>query len=173
MSALDNIPSNRNFLAPNNFKFQVKKLPNTNFFLQRVNIPSLLLPATVYANPFQDIPLPGDHIEVGELEIEFMIDEDMQNYMEVMNWITGIGFPDNYGQYKEISDKPITSGEGITSDISVLILTSSSNPKYEVVYKDAFPISLSSVTFDSRLNPQQYLTVSAVFKFRMFTVSAL
>jgi hypothetical protein len=29
-----------------------------------------------------------------------MVDEDMENYMAVHNWLTGLGFPETTEQYK-------------------------------------------------------------------------
>src|SRR5690606_103637 len=61
MSALDKVPSNNNFLSPLGFHFSVRKLPNVNFFVQRVRIPSISLPPADTPNPFVKIPYSGDH----------------------------------------------------------------------------------------------------------------
>jgi hypothetical protein len=41
MSSIDNTPENKNFLSPLNFRFQIKKAPHVNFFVQSVNIPAI------------------------------------------------------------------------------------------------------------------------------------
>ena len=51
MTAIDNTPSNKNFLSPLNFKFTIKKAPHVNFFIQKVNIPDLGLKPVVTSNP--------------------------------------------------------------------------------------------------------------------------
>ena len=71
MSAIDNTPSNKNFLSPLNFKFQIKKAPHVNFFIQKVNIPDVKLISPEYPNPFVNAPIPGEHLTYGILEITF------------------------------------------------------------------------------------------------------
>ena len=83
MTAVDNTPANKNFLSPLNFRFQIKKAPNVNFFVQKVNIPEIAVRAPDVMNPFVKIPYPGDHLEYGIFNISFKVDEDLQNYLEI------------------------------------------------------------------------------------------
>ena len=169
--AIDNTPSNKNFLSPLGFKFQIKKAPHVNFFVQRVNIPSIVLPSPEKGNPFVNIPYPGEHLKFGELKISFKVDEDLKNYLEVHNWIRALGKPENYQQYKTIQDQPIGSGDGIYSDISLMILSSSKMANYEVVYVDAFPVSLSDLNFQTVDSDVNYIEASAVFEYTYYTIS--
>ena len=41
MSILTDQPDNQNFLSPVGYKFQIKKTPKTNYFVQAVNLPSV------------------------------------------------------------------------------------------------------------------------------------
>lgn len=173
MSAIDNTPSNRNFLSPLNFKFQIKKAPHVNFFIQKVNIPSLTLSPANYPNPFVNIPLPGEHLKYGELQISFKVDEDLQNYLEIYNWITALGKPETFEQYKNIADKKEWTGEGIYSDISVIILTSTKSVNYEVVYIDGYPIFLSDLEFNTIDEDVQYISASATFKYSYYNVNKI
>jgi len=61
MSALENTPTNPNFLSPLNFKFSIKRAPHINFFIQKIGIPSLSLPTYESPNPFVKIPEPGNY----------------------------------------------------------------------------------------------------------------
>jgi len=173
MTALDSIPENKNFLSPFLFKFQVRKMPNVNFFLQSVNIPGVSLPNVQSGNPFVSIPYGGDHVLYEELNIVFKVDEDMENWKELYNWIKGVGFPNRFSEHKELKDKPPTSGEGLISDISLLVLTSSRNPNYDLVFHEAFPISLSQIMFDTRNPDIQFITASATFKYRSYELNAV
>jgi hypothetical protein len=173
MSALDNIPENKNFLSPLNFRFQIKKCPNVNFFLQNVNLPGMVLNGPEQPNPFVRIPKAGDHIDFDDLMINYKVDEDLQNYLELYNWIRELGFPNSFDEYKSISGNPVYTGLGITSDMSLIILTSSRNPNYEVVFKDAFPISISSLIFDSTPQDVQYLEASATFRYRSYSIQKM
>ena len=173
MSAIDNTPQNRNFLSPLDFQFSIKKAPNVNFFIQRVNIPSITLPSPTAPNPFVKIPYPGEHLTFGNLNISFKVDEDLQNYLELYNWINALGKPQDYKQYLTISEQPSYSGNGIYSDISVIALDSRKIPNYEVVYIDAFPTSLSEIVFNTTDSTVNYITAKSSFKYTYFNISTI
>ena len=106
MTAIDNTPNNRNFMSPLNFKFQIKKTPNVNFFIQKVNVPEITLPDATSSTPLVNVPYPGDHLIYGTLNITFKVDEDFQNYMEIHNWMKALGKPKEYEQYAAIEKLP-------------------------------------------------------------------
>ena len=171
MTAVSNTPQNRNFLSQLNYKFIIKKAPNVNFFLQNVNIPSVQLVQVDTGNPFVKTPYPGDHIDFGVLKVSFKVDEDLQNYLEIFNWLKGLGFPEKYQQYNDIASQPSYSGETIVSDISLIINASTKTPNYEFSFIDAFPISLSEIQFNNIDNTVNYVNAEAVFKYTYFTVT--
>lgn len=173
MSALDNIPVNRNFLSPLNFRFQIKKCPNVNFFIQNVNLPGVALAPIETPNPFVKIPYAGDHIDFDDLMINYKVDEDLQNYLEIHNWIRELGFPNEYKEYANIAGRPIWTGQGLVSDMSLIILSSSHNPTWEVVFKDAYPISVSSLIFDSTTQDVEFLEAAATFRYRSYSIQQI
>lgn len=173
MSALDNTPDNKNFLSPLNFKFFIKKTPHINFFVQRVNVPSIRLVQVDTSNPFVKTPYAGDHIEFGTLSLNFKVDEDLKNYLEIHNWIRGLGFPENYEQYRDLSDKPIYTGDGIVSDVTLTVLASTKTPNFEITFVDAFPISLSDLPFNTTDNTVNFLSADATFKYTHYTITKL
>ena len=173
MSAIDNTPPNKNFLSPLNFSFHIKKAPNINFFIQRVNVPGINIPNIVTPNPLVRIPFSGEHITYEDLSITFKVDEDLQNYLEIHNWLKALGKPQNYEQYLDIEKKPIYTGEGIVSDISVTILASTKLANYEVVYADAFPVSLTGINFNTIDSDVNFLEASATFKYTYYDIQKI
>lgn len=173
MTAIDNTPENKNFLSPLNFRFQIKKAPHVNFFLQKVNIPSIQLRQIDTSNPFVTIPYSGDHVNYGTLEITFKVDEDLTNYLEIHNWIRELGAPDNFDEYKRIESRESYTGEGIVSDISLIVLASTKTPNYDITYRDAFPISLSALTFLTTDSSVNYIEASATFKYTLFDITKI
>jgi hypothetical protein len=170
MSALENTPTNPNFLSPLNFKFSIKRAPHINFFIQRVNIPSITLPTYESPNPFVKIPEPGEHLEYGDLEITFRVDENLQNYLEIHNWIRALGKPKDFAEYRAIAKNPNYTGDGIRSDLTLLVLSSAKNPNYEFVFTEAYPYELSTLNFDTTKSDVEYIEASATFKYILFEI---
>lgn len=168
MNALTRQPANRNFLSPLGFKFILAKAPAIEYFVQTVNIPSIGLGVSEVPTPFVKLPLAGDHLEFGEFSISYKIDEDMVNYLEIYNWIKGIGFPDNYTQYRNIANLP--TKDGIYSDATLAILTSSKNANIYVRFKNIFPINLDAVQFDTTQTDVEYVSTTVTFKYQSFDI---
>ena len=171
--ALDKNPENVNQLAPQGFQFQIKKLPNVNFFLQTADIPEITLPDAVQLNPFVDIKHPGNKVAFADLNVTFKVDEDLKNYIELHNWITKIGFAQNTQDYAEVAGNPAWTGLGILSDASILITSGLKNPNVEFVFQDCWPAHLSGFQFTSREKDVQYITASVTFKYLRFTILPL
>ena len=158
-----------NYMSPLEFVVSVKRLPNVQFFTQTVNIPSLALQIIEYPNPFKPIPVTGDLLTFGDLPIAFIIDESMNNYIEVFNWMKGITFPENYDQFKNLKN----SEYGLLTDISIVIMNSHKNPNIEIQFQDCFPVSLSDVTLDTTQNDVVYPQATVTFAFKNFTITKL
>ena len=173
MTAIDNTPYNKNFLSPVNFIFQIKRSPHLNFFVQEVNLPSISVNFPNQQNPFVHIPISGDHVDFGSLRVSFKVDEDMQNWFEVHNWIRGLGFPFQFEEYKSLSTAPVTSGNGLRSDISMVILNQVRLPAFEITFRDAFPVSLSDLNFKVTENDVNYITATAEFRYILYDVVKL
>jgi hypothetical protein len=166
-------PSNINFLNPKNFTFSVKKTPNLNFFVQKISLPGLQLPSPHVENPFNRYPVTGDHISFETIELQFKVDEELANYMEIYNWIIANGFPEKFDQYKTIREMPKFSGKGIYSDISVIVKDSTMTPRYEFVYRDAIPIALGSLNFETTDSQITFINCATAFIYRDFVINTV
>lgn len=173
MSVLDNQPLDQSFLSPLGFKLQIKKTPHVNYFIQKVNVPSVSLGTADVDSPFTKIPFPGTKLTFGNLQVTFKVDENMQNYLEIYSWLRDVGFPDNFAQYSNIAGQSITSGNGVFSDITLIVLSSAMNPNLEFTFFDCFPVDLSELTFDSTSADVEYLTATVTFANRRFDVKTL
>ncbi len=176
MSALTDQIDNQNFLSPVGFKFQIKKTPKTNYFVQAVNIPSVAVGEGIVPTPFIAIPLPGDHITFGNLSVQFKVDEDMVNYRELYDWIRGIGFPESFQERKDaVADNAALTGlQGeLYSDAVLMILSSNMNSNVEINFKDLYPVSLSDVQFDVQQADIDYVTATVDFRFRQFDITKI
>jgi|TARA_B100000035_G_scaffold42067_1_gene31521 hypothetical protein len=165
---------NRNFLSPTGFKFALKRCPSAAFFCNQANIPSLDLGVAQQTSYLKDIDIPGDKIVFGDLNLRFLVDEDLFNYMEIQNWIRGLGYPEKLSQLEDLAEEgKIKSrfgqkGENIYSDATLQILSNSLVPKFQVMFKDVFPYSLSTISFDATDTDIDYFTAEVSFKYTIY-----
>jgi hypothetical protein len=165
--------TNRNFFSPIQAEFTVRKLPNVNFFCQRVNIPGLSGRSVNQPTPFSNIRLSGDHLDYHELEVTFKIDENLTNYLEVSEWIIRNNYPNDYEQYRRHKSNMVWDQEKVTSDGSVIFLNSKSIPKLECVVQNLFPVALSDIVVDTTLQDVDYLTATVRFAYTTYSISVL
>lgn len=170
MPSFTEVTANKNFLSPLGYKFVITRLPNVDYFCQSISFPSVVLNSASMPNPFQKIPVAGTELRYGNVSINFKIDEDLTNYKEIYNWMLALGFPESYEQYRSLAEKSSVDSHRIRSDASLVILSSSKNPKHEVKFYDIFPVSLTGMKFDSTLTDIPYLEATAEFEYRMFTL---
>jgi len=171
MSAIDKLPLNKNFLSPLGFKFSIYKTPKINYFVQAASIPSLSLGRIEQGTPFSKIKFPGDKLDWGDLTITFRVDEELRNYYELYNWMVQLGKPENFSQYQQIATAAM--GEGVVSDATLIVLSSSKNPIMEVKYSNLFPVSLSELNFNTQLNDVDYIDCIATFAYEKFSITYL
>lgn len=171
MSAIDRLPTNKNFLSPLGFKFNIYKTPGVNYFVQAAAIPSLNIGRVEQGTPFSRLKFPGDKLDYGDLNITFRVDEELRNYYELYNWMTGMGKPENFDQYKTLATAP--QGQGIYSDATLVVLSSAKNPIVEISFRNLYPVSLSEINFNTQLNDVDYIDVIATFAYEIFTVKYL
>ena len=171
---------NRNFLSPVGFKFALKRSPGVAFFCNQANIPSLDLGIAVQPSYLKDIDVPGDKIQFGDLNLRFLVDEDLVNYMELQNWIRGLGFPDSLREFDNLENESILGlskfgqqGDNIYSDGTLQILSSNLVPKFQVVFNDLFPYSLSTISFDATDTDIEYFTAEVSFKYTIYNLTDL
>ena len=169
--------SDRNFLSVIGFKFVLERCPKVDFYCNAANLPSITLGVAEQPSYLRNIPVPGDKIQFEDLQISFMVDEHMENYLEIYNWITGLGFPESLDQYIQLADEKNLSPENDPndffnerSDATLMILNSDYNVSVRVKFKDLFPIELSGIPFDAKAEQQEYYTATARFKYTMFDV---
>jgi len=182
VSTISNQPANQNFLSPLGFKFTINKTPSINYFVQNVTLPNLTLGQSNVPSPFIRIPLAGDHLEFGDLSVTFKVDENLDNYLEIFDWMIAMGFPDEFDEFKAIDERRggvITgltdrmTGHGIYSDATLTILSSAMNPLHQITFIEAFPTSLSEIPFSSTESDVVHASATVTFAFRRFKIARL
>jgi hypothetical protein len=170
-SAFSNQIQNRNFLSPVGFKFTLARFPKISFFSNTAKIPEIILGTATQPSYLKDLDVPGEKLTYGDLIISFLVDENLENYMAVHNWLTGLGFPETTQQFKNLtSNDNIRDLKNQYSDGSLSILNSNFRTTANVKFKDLFPISLTSLDFDNNVQDIQYFTAEATFKYTVYSI---
>lgn len=165
------LPANLNPLSPNGFQFSIQKLPELTYFAQQVTLPSINLPNIAVNTPFSTMQIAGDTLTYEPLSIDFLVDEDMSNYLAINDWIIAMGFPENYQQYISWQNKDNINISELAknySDATLQILDSSNNPIQTVTFVDVIPTSLGNMTFLSTSNDVSYITCNVTFDYSYF-----
>jgi len=189
-NTLSRQPTKLDYASPTQFKFSILKLPKVEYFCTSANIPGVNLGSADMPTPLKDIPTPGTKLSYGDLEVTFMVDENLENYREIHGWLTGLGTPKDHKEFKTLVDAakdrfPTQGSSDIVadagkvvggpmpigpaySDATLNVLTSKNNANIEVRFSDIFPISLSGLTFSQQATDVDYLTASVTMKYRIY-----
>ena len=173
-SSVANQIQNRNFLSPVGFEFILAKEPKVAFMCNSARIPEITLGVARQPTYLKMLDVPGEILTYGDFTLKFLVDENMENYMAVHNWLTGLGFPETTEQYKKLTsdkdDQAIRDSKQAFSDGSLSILNSNYRSIAKVKFKDLFPISLSSLDFDATPADVVYLTAQVTFKYTIYDI---
>ena len=171
-SAFDNQIQNRNFLSPVGFKFTLAKEPKATFFCNSARIPEISLGTAIQPSYLKDVDVPGDKLTYGDLTLRFLVDENLENYMSIHNWLTGLGYPESGQDYVDLitNDRGITDPKEAFSDGSLHILNSNFRDTAIVKFVDLFPVFLTSLEFEATEADTTYFTAEVTFKYTVYNI---
>ena len=165
---------NRNFLSGVGFKFNLTKFPKVDFFSNSARIPELNLELTRQPSYLKNIDVPGERLTYGDFTLRFLVDENMENYISVYNWLKGLGFPETTKEYKDLTtDKDgQRDNKEAFCDGTLRILNSNYREVAKVKFTDLFPTSLTSLDFDATNTDIQFFTAEATFKYTIYNLTS-
>ena len=191
-SPLSRQPTVLDYNSPTQFRFGINQLPKVEFFTTAANIPDITLGELVIPTPYKNIPIVGDRVTFGNLNISFIVDEYLENYISIHNWILGIGFPksrEQFSDFRSSGSNTSNTGTGGNSDIGVVgkpiadrpfysdatltILSNKNNPIVEVRYSDLFPVSLSGLDYNQQATDVEYQTATIDFRYKLYEIVTL
>ena len=181
-------PTVLDYASPVQFRFKCSKLPTVEFFCQTANIPGISLGQATVDTPLKSIPFPGDELNYQDLGISFLVDENLNNYKEIHDWLTGLGAPQNHNQFSTLRDTGTDRFPGQTtnspnnnavpdggtySDATLTILNSKNIAKVEIRFHNIFPTSLGSLSYDVQASDVNYLQASVDFSYMYYEIVQL
>ncbi|AJK27568.1 tail completion and sheath stabilizer [Cyanophage P-TIM40] len=170
---------NRNFLSPIGFKMVMPKFPKVVYFSQSAAIPAITITQPMQSTRYgRQLPLEGT-FQYEDFEMSFIIDEDMENYLLLHNWLRALGVPEKGAERTEfikfIKDRFNSDGKDwdlISADASMTVLNSNFNANFNVVFKGLFPVSLQGLDFNATIDGTQYATATATFKYLLYEIQS-
>ena len=186
-------PVKLDYASPIQFRFKCSKLPTVEFFCQTANIPGISIGTASMPTGLKDIPIPGEKISYSDLAISFLVDENLNNYKEIHDWIIGLGFPQNHTQFADLqatgSDRypgsttgaivpetniavPLSEG-GTYSDATLTVLNSKNIAVTEIRFHNIFPTSLGALSYDVQASDVNYLQASVDFSYMYYEIVQL
>tara|TARA_A100001201_G_scaffold67760_1_gene62874 strand:+ start:910 stop:1458 length:549 start_codon:yes stop_codon:yes gene_type:complete len=164
--------TNRNFLSPIGFLFILDKAQKVSFLCQKAEIPTIELgQVDIPTRGLVSIPVEGN-MRYSDFSVEFIVDEDLKNYMELHNWMRALGTPQDLNERKiwkdEYAEHP--SEDPRFSDATLQVLNNNNIANFDVVFKDLFPVNLSTLSFDVTGNDNDYFTATATFRYTLYEI---
>tara|TARA_Y100001937_G_C7116980_1_gene330632 strand:- start:1549 stop:2175 length:627 start_codon:yes stop_codon:yes gene_type:complete len=196
-SPLSRQPTVLDYSSPTQFRFMIHQLPKVEFFTTAANIPSISLGELVIPTPYKSIPILGDTLTFDNLTISFIVDEELQNYRTIHDWMVGIGFPKSRQQFIDFrsgggnlgsntpqagagGDKssgrmpdvgdigPAIADKAFFSDATLTILSNKNNPVMEVRFQDVLPVALSGLDYSQNVTDVEYQTATIDFRYKLY-----
>jgi len=180
-------PTELDYADPTKFKFSITKLPKVEFFTTQANIPGINLGESIFPTPFKQVPVMGDDLTFDNLEIEFIVDAQLENYRELHQWLVGIGFPKARTQFSsfrrdeaqtfptvesvkgDVTNPGTPSGiQAMFGDATLTVMSAKNNPVMEVRFSDMYPVALSGLSFNQQETDVTYLTATATFTYKLY-----
>ncbi len=159
-------PETNNYLATNFFQLNIERIPLVTYSCQSVNLPSLSispqdLPAPNFGVPFT---IPVGRYTYENISISFIVDEKMENWLQVYNWMQQMSTPEDYTTNTQIYSNKFSDG---TLDI----LNGSYNTVRQIRFKNMFPIGISGIQFSTVTVDTEPVVATATYAFTSYEIT--
>lgn len=149
-----------NKLAKNRSTLEIAMFPNTSFTLSNYSVPGMSLFPAQQSSPFFDKPVYGDKLHYDDLICEFIVNEDLSNYLEMHDWMKNMAHPE-----EKIHPMPMTY-----TDATMTIYTSHNNPYMRVQFLDIIPVQIGELQFSENTTETEEVTCMVVFKYQRYDI---
>jgi hypothetical protein len=177
MTVINRNPTNKDLLQTNKFLLTFSRLPGMTFFCQSVNLPGVSLSEIPYNTPFVDLYVPGEKLAYDMLNVSFLIDEDMQSWQQIHDWIRNMTFPVEFKEYGDLRKLSSVSNYrksvGLApqyTDAILSIYTNKNNVNLRIKFANLFPVTLGSILFNAADNAEYVATADASFRFDYYNI---
>lgn len=150
-------PETFNHLSNVKFKFNIGRTPNVNYWMQSCILPSMQVEGGILPGMRRDIPVPGSKVEFENLIINFIVDENLENYFEVYKWFQDIQTA------KHVNE--------MVSDCSLHFLDGGNRVQRTIDFVGAYPLIMTELSLNSDDSDTVPVTCSVTFNYQYFKFS--
>ena len=180
-------PTTFDYAGGTTWRMTIERIPLVTWFLTSAQVPGVNLGQAMFPTPLIDQQLPGDKLTFEPLNVTFLVDENLENYRELWDWIVGMGFPQQHPQYETVLGQSnrstlytrsedadprygaVSHDSALYSDATLIIYNSKNIPKLNVNLKEMYPTSLSSLEYSNADADVDYLTGIVTFNYQYYT----
>jgi len=165
----ESLCNNINPMGQLNFKLEFPRLPSMTKMTTGISIPGLTFGQAQHDTMFIGVGVPGTNLQYETFNVDFIVNENMQSYLEVYIWLMKLGYPKSFKQFCSLKEDSIIGNtyDGQYADCTVHILNNNKNTQgIEYRMRDCFPIGLTQMTFDSQADKREPIKVTATFQFQ-------
>ena len=161
-------PKTYNQLELKSFQLILDRTPGLTYFCTSVSIPGVSANAARVSTPFTDIKVTGDTLVFQPLIVNMIVDEEMQNWDEIFDWMVSYTHPTTFDEYKDSSQSQHNLYSSKVSDGRVIIPNNKYNNRHEFQFVDLHPIDLSDVVFDTQIADTQVAIATVTFEYTSY-----
>jgi hypothetical protein len=166
------LSTNKNLLQPTKYQLVLPRFPNVTYWCRDVQLPGISIGAPTQPTLHVDRPTPGNKLVYAPLTLQFQVDELLMNWIEIHNWLRGLGMPTSFKERLSLQNQT-TNVRNDYSDAIVLILSAKNNATYEVHYKDCFPVELTPIQWSASSDANEILTATVTFRYFYYNITRL
>ena len=120
--------------------------------------------------------VPGDKMEYEDLNVEFLLDEELKSWSSIYYWIKGYTQAESWDDYKNLdklskySQYEYLNTPQYADAILTTLAAADDKPRVRFHFVDLFPIYVSSIPLDVRVSSEKIMTATATFRFKRYEI---
>lgn len=144
-----------------NYALVINRLQGVTFALQTCELPAVTLTERNITNyPKLEYQVPGEKLIFDKLNLSFIVDGDLTNYLEILNWMFQcVDLNSSIGRPKESE---------LISDAVIVIYDKHKQPFKQFRFHGVYPSMLSSLMFSNAGQTNNHLTCQLTLSYSHF-----
>ena len=164
--------STYNQLESKSIELILDRTPMVDYFCTSASVPGISATAVRQPSPFTDIKVTGDKLVYQPLIVNMIVDENMDNWSEIFNWLVSYAHPTEFEEYQNSNVNQNYLYRSKLSGAKLLIPNNKYNRKHEFTFVDVFPIDMSDLIFDTQIDGTTVVVCTVTFDYTTYSKTA-